>query len=958
MKEDTEITRRRKTNDYIVYGRVTYSESGQPAVGVHVTAMDADLLFDDKLGVATTDDDGRFNITYGVDKFRDLFERAPDIYLFIHDEHGCLLTTTRDSVICDAGATQEILVQLLGAGPEKKPPTTEVGSILVNRRAFERLEPQIVLGIADFAIQGRGDPKKFTRIMKELSPELTPEHLNAQFCFTPLLKFLRDTIQIKGWPREIRLRLEEILTGYDPEASYATFSCPNFTITYQNSGTDQPPTADTGGNITMPGTGTVVGTTTGGNGVPDYIEKLCFWIGNALARYTNPPFSLRNPAASGNIPVNVTGTAAGFAGGGSMTIGRNLNDDLLAAVPTHELMHLIQELYEGAGTTGGWNPGMTEGGAVLGEDVVFDTHNRYIVQAGTSGSLAFPNTSIKDSSKRYELALFLKYISEQQSSRINPGDEPAIGVETYRTLLEGFDASGYTDAAFATAIGQLPWYQGFYEFSYLDPARFDETSSETLLGNFWLACYLKDFGINVPDRRFDFMEDEENATWDTIFMGADTVSTLGTVALTSTNTLNSGGSLTLSSGIGGTVDPFAARFYKVNIAAGVDTLRVDFTNSPGFSRPLVQIVLVEPGNIVRDILRYDRATLSRTIANARGGTNLDYILIVVAGTNTGGLFTLTARDVPPAPDIMVTRWHHVAGTHYEIDSLGWAWTWISPDIWVDNDGNGLADSEVFFNQNNKLFIRLRNQGHISASGIGVDFWYQDASGGLSDSAWLPVQNTAGATQVLTGLSLAAEATDKWSVDWAPVPSGTSKHFCIRAVVTVPGDPNTDNKRCLSNFANVHAYGPYIDLPLLRRLPRKFRDFRIDVIPRTYGRLFVSTSDLAHAETIDIKPGQEVTDTFRIRRRAELIQQTGHVDATTEFLAKRPCPSREKSSRREIRPDPFGHYPTNSRALPPGLENVPLVTIAHVVDGRPIGGFTWAIREDEKITKKKGKRMGQ
>jgi hypothetical protein len=137
----------------------------------------------------------------------------------------------------------------------------------------------------------------------------------------------------------------------------------------------------------MPGTGAVVGSTIGGNGVPDYIEKLCFWLENALATYTNPPFSLRDPSAGGKIPVSVTGTSPGGAGGGAMTIGRNLNDDLLAAVPTHELMHLIQELYEGAGTTGIWNSGMVEGGAVLGEDVVFDTHNRYIVQATTVGTL-------------------------------------------------------------------------------------------------------------------------------------------------------------------------------------------------------------------------------------------------------------------------------------------------------------------------------------------------------------------------------------------------------------------------------------------------------------------------------------------------------------------------------------------------------------------------------------------
>ncbi len=106
----------------------------------------------------------------------------------------------------------------------------------------------------------------------------------------------------------------------------------------------------------------------------------------------------------------------------------------------------------------------------------------------------------------------------------------------------------------------------------------------------------------------------------------------------------------------------------------------------------------------------------------------------MSGTNTGGI-TLSVRECPSGPDVTVTRWHHVLGTHYEIDSFGWAWTWVSPDIFVDNDSNGLADDEVFFNSNNKLYIQLHNQGHSDASNISVAFWYQDASGGLSDSAW-------------------------------------------------------------------------------------------------------------------------------------------------------------------------------------------------------------------------------
>ena len=84
------------------------------------------------------------------------------------------------------------------------------------------------------------------------------------------------------------------------------------------------------------------------------------------------------------------------------------------------------------------------------------------------------------------------------------------------------------------------------------------------------------------------------------------------------------------------------------------------------------------------------------------------------------------------------------------------------------------------------------------------------------------------------------------------------------------------------------------------------------------------------------------DTFRVRSRAKFRQQPGRTDTLPEPEGKIPCPCTHKGTRRETRPDPFGHYPTHPRALPPGLGKVPLITIAHVVDGKVQGGFTWAI----------------
>ena len=49
---------------------------------------------------------------------------------------------------------------------------------------------------------------------------------------------------------------------------------------------------------------------------------------------------------------------------------------------------------------------------------------------------------------------------------------------------------------------------------------------------------------------------------------------------------------------------------------------------------------------------------------------------------------------------MITRWNSRVGTEYEVDPKGWAWAWISPDVMVDNDDDVMADTQVFFGQNN------------------------------------------------------------------------------------------------------------------------------------------------------------------------------------------------------------------------------------------------------------------
>ena len=66
-------------------GEVVDAASGRGLSGLVVRAYDKDLIRDDRLGKTTTDEQGRFLISFNEDDFRDLFELSPDLYLRILD---------------------------------------------------------------------------------------------------------------------------------------------------------------------------------------------------------------------------------------------------------------------------------------------------------------------------------------------------------------------------------------------------------------------------------------------------------------------------------------------------------------------------------------------------------------------------------------------------------------------------------------------------------------------------------------------------------------------------------------------------------------------------------------------------------------------------------------------------------------------------------------------------------
>ncbi len=338
---------------------------------------------------------------------------------------------------------------------------------------------------------------------------------------------------------------------------------------------------------------------------------------------------------------------------------------MLCAVAVHELFHMVQYEYGGSGT---WRGSVFEGGAVFAEDSAADLMNRYTDETRSNfngtGVLADPNKSLDTAA--YKASLFWRYIAEQHSGDLA---EPFVGVETYRKVIEKCSAGSYSTDDVKAAIRELPWYQDFYQFGYLDPAHLDRTSSETTFGNYALACYLKDLGTNQPDSRFDFIEDEENIHIDNVIGGGPAdITSMPSVSITSTLTLTpASGALNVS----GTVNRLASRYYVVNIDPDVTNVEVEFNANAGFTSLLFQIALIDEDGHVRDIHRTDKTSYTKYITNIRDGKTLTHLLLLASGCEQTGSFTINISTADPAPDVMVTRWHSSMKREYEIDSKNW-----------------------------------------------------------------------------------------------------------------------------------------------------------------------------------------------------------------------------------------------------------------------------------------------
>ncbi|HET7233664.1 MAG TPA: hypothetical protein VFJ16_26885 [Longimicrobium sp.] len=927
----------------VIEGRVIPA-AGHAAGGLKVEVMDADQLEAAPLGSGATQPSGAFRVTYAAGAYAGRHGRFPDVYLLVYDHAGRVVAITRGAVVRNVRGAHEVRVWLSPA-PEtiRAVPTVRVGRRLVEREVLDALEPAAAERAGGDAPAGAGDAGDSIRALFERLGASPGEDLSDNFCQTPRLRLLQEIGRFKEWDGRSLERVASALTG-NLETHKFQHPCPPFVIHFNLDKNDKGPVDPKTSNspILLPGTQVPVGSTSEA-GPPDYVQKICFWLHFALAAYTRPPMALRTPLGGRDIHVFVNPFGAS-ATDGAIFVRNSFSDDRLACTLIHELMHLVQEAYEPK-VQGEWHEGR-EGGAVLAEDFLADAINRYIAEAGTFlrrfGSLADPAQCI--SRLDYRQALFLKYLAEQHSDRLAGGSDPAAGLQSYRVLLEKFEEFGFVTEAVEKAVSVTSWYQSLFRFDYLDQGELDLASSETLLGNFWLACYLKDLGAAGLEPRFDFMENREPSLAHTIFQTGTPVTGLAPVARAAQAKLRMLGTVTLGSGPGSSVPPFGARFFRVFVAREVESVRVRFAAAGGFRRPLAQIILVEREGqalAIRDIFRSDRMSWDRTMANDREGKLLDHLVVIVGGTENGGAFSLSAQDVPPTPEVMVTAWNRPPGRHYEVDPLDWAWGWVSPDLWVDNDHNGEADLGVVEGMNNRLCVRLHNQGNAEATGIQVELSFQAASGRPIETAWQPVRNSAGQVQVITGESLTPQRSREFVVEWDPgrVPPG--QHFNVRAVVTVPGDPNTDDKRAITGFSTVAVPQDGANVELVRRAFHGREDVKVVVARRSQAAGVVLPGELDKVNARGAISGTDRLDTLCVRPAATAA---GLADAQEQLDRAVEAGASPAASWKPLTlPDPLGHYPIDPRTLPRGTDADGLITVTHVNEGKVIGGFTWAVR---------------
>lgn len=947
-----------KNLNYSVAGVVRNYADSEPLPGLRIRAYDKDFFRDQFLGEAKTDANGQYDIRFSREEFTGLLrlERHPDIFVQVFNDHDELIYTTENSVVVDAGkhTTLDITLRI---HPAKKKRITHINGMAVDMKYVPKLQPEDLVNA--YKLVRRPDLKvKNIELIKKAFPDLFHHHHAGDDC---------------GEARTLAIRLllkernaEQLLVDADDfegGVTIKTFFTTNILVKYTVDAASA--SRLTGGFATVPVAdsafalpdGTPLGTirfqlanlhADNTEVAPSYVQKIGLIAEYALTQFISPAYNFRDPRNGAvRLEYRVLLQSAGTFGQTSpgwthVEVGINNTDAQCFGTIPHEMFHQVQYRYNTNNYAAGGIRGIIiEGGARFIEDCIWDTPNRYAQSAAgiinAPGIFPSPQTSLTDpgggTAIRYAGGLVWKYIAEHHSPNTLAANEPEVGVETFRIILEktASDQAGFTIQGLRDARGAMPWYGTFDKFGYYDAGLTELNWHETTWGNYLIANYVH--GLMMPgdpdyDQRFNYLEDEDT--------GAPLMLNAQKANVTAANQISLSQGSAVPRNVAGHA-AFASVYYEIipNSGSLPRMLQVSFSVTSGMADPIVQIIRFGPGDTLVDIHRSDKTNYSKTI-NMSG---LAKVVVIVGSRDSGGNFTINFNEVASAQDVMVTRWNSRVGTEYEFDPKGWAWNWMSPDIIVDNDNNLLDDTAVYFDQNNKLKVRLRNRGNANANNMQIEFWYQKATPYLSSAAWSPVQNQLNVTQVLTGQSLAAGAEGWFTVDWCPDNDGSGHpHWCVKVLVTAPGDPNIDNKMAFRNFNNLQADPDHDMLSLIRTLEFRTADM-LHIIPRT------KAFNLEIVNPDSMRPLNKAAKVCDCDSQI-VLKAPDELNFVQLRLKKTNLTTWDKKN--TVAPnDAQMFYPTDPRSLPPGVESDELITIAHLVDNKVVGGVTYRVGKQER-----------
>ncbi|MBR0661392.1 hypothetical protein [Neoroseomonas oryzicola] len=504
---------------------------------------------------------------------------------------------------------------------------------------------------------------------------------------------------------------------------------------------------------------------------PAHVQKVALMAEHCLGVYRG--FGFRVPASL-RIHLCTFGTDAdaNFRGGTEVWldhvwVSTRLNETDALLTVAHEVFHRVQYEYNATiAKTSPFYAALREGGARLAEDWVLDSGDRYLkdgiefLEDPGRPLMHHPGPGPEIPPHSYAAALFWRWLCEQHGE-IRSGTD---GIEVMRTILETMkDGSGYILTDLREARGAVVGEGHLDAFQHLDRAAGETLSTETDWGNFLVANWMHGTASPTPDKRFDYVEDDDlggSFSRRRPFVWPGEKKTAADLAAKP---------FAFEIPRGAVRAGFSARYTVVDLSQGTPPplLRLDFKVLEGMEDPLVQVLMIGRNAAgkedLKDLLRSDRTDWT-TFIPTKG---LTQVVVIVAAREHPGRYRIALAPAAGQVVLHAAACNAAPGRSYETDPREGAWPWTSPDVALDGDA---------------VRVRVTNRGDAPSGPVTVTL----AAQGTTRDVPLRAGRWTDVGEATTG-SIAPGATAEFRIPWtAPRTPAAATGWGLRARIASGG----------------------------------------------------------------------------------------------------------------------------------------------------------------------------